>query len=219
MPVSTVCVSTTQWTTRRWLGVYVAKRITQPVQLLAAGAREIGAGHLDYRIEPQSTDEFGSLVEAFNTMAGELSTNRLRLDRSRRDLERTSLEVDQRRQYIETILERIATGVISMDSEGRVSTINRAASRLLSLDPSTVGQPAASVLAREDLQPLAEILMKAQSSAGSRNAQEVALGHEGQEVHLAVAATTLPTEAGGVDLKMNISRNPAMVAPTSCEIM
>ena len=182
-----------------WLGVYVAKRITQPVQLLATGAREIGAGHLDYRIEPQSTDEFGSLVEAFNTMAGELSTNRLRLDRSRRDLERTSLEVDQRRQYIETILERIATGVISMDSEGRVSTINRAASRLLSLDPSTVGQPAASVLAREDLQPLAEILMKAQSSAGSRNAQEVALGHEGQEVHLAVAATTLPTEAGGVD--------------------
>ena len=67
-----------------WLGVYVAKRITRPVQLLADGARRIGAGHLDHRIEPQSTDEFGSLVEAFNAMAGELSTGRRRLERSRR---------------------------------------------------------------------------------------------------------------------------------------
>ena len=106
-----------------WLGVYVAKRITRPVHLLAAGAREIGAGHFDYRIEPQSTDEFGSLVDAFNTMAGELSTSRRRLERSRRDLERTNREVDQRREYIETILERIATGVVSMDAEGRLSRL------------------------------------------------------------------------------------------------
>ena len=59
-----------------WLGIYTAKRITRPVQMLADGAREIGAGHFDYRIEQESVDEFGSLVAAFNTMAGELSTNR-----------------------------------------------------------------------------------------------------------------------------------------------
>ena len=53
-----------------WMGLYLAKRITRPVQMLAAGAREIGAGHLDHRIEPETRDEFGSLVEAFNTMAG-----------------------------------------------------------------------------------------------------------------------------------------------------
>src|SRR6185295_1822271 len=52
-----------------WTGLYLAKRITRPVQLLAAGAREIGAGRLDHRIEPETRDEFGSLVEAFNTMA------------------------------------------------------------------------------------------------------------------------------------------------------
>ena len=51
-----------------WLGVYIAKRITRPVQLLAKGAREIGAGHLDHRIQPETSDEFGSLVDAFNTM-------------------------------------------------------------------------------------------------------------------------------------------------------
>ena len=182
-----------------WLGIYVAKRITRPVQLLAEGAREIGAGHFDYRIEPQSRDEFGSLVDAFNTMAGELSTSRRRLERSRRDLERTNREVDQRRQYIETILERIATGVISVDEEGRLSMINRAATRLLSLDASVVGQPASTVFARDDVRPLADVLMNARTHTANRSAQEVALGQEGREVHLAVAATELPSETGGVN--------------------
>ena len=182
-----------------WLGVYVARRITQPVQLLADGAREIGAGHLDHRIEPQSQDEFGSLVEAFNTMAGELSASHRKLERSRKDLERKSQEIDRRRQYIETILERIATGVVSTDAEGRVSTINRAAAQLLSLDRSVVGQPAASVFERADLQPLAAVLVNAPAHTADRAAQEVALGPEGREVHLAVAATTLPGDADGVD--------------------
>ena len=58
-----------------WMGLFLAKRITRPVQRLAAGAREIGAGHLDHRIEPDTHDEFGALVEAFNTMAGELASS------------------------------------------------------------------------------------------------------------------------------------------------
>ena len=70
-----------------WMGLYLAKRITRPVQRLAAGAREIGAGHLDHRIEPETRDEFGSLVEAFNTMAGGLAASQQKLERSRLDLE------------------------------------------------------------------------------------------------------------------------------------
>jgi two-component system, NtrC family, nitrogen regulation sensor histidine kinase NtrY len=69
-----------------WFGLYLAKRITRPVNMLAAGAREIGAGHLDHRIEAETRDEFGSLVEAFNAMAGELASSRRRIERSRFDL-------------------------------------------------------------------------------------------------------------------------------------
>ena len=65
-----------------WMGLYLAKRITRPVQLLAAAAREIGAGHLDHRVVPETTDEFGSLIEAFNSMAGDLAASRRRLERS-----------------------------------------------------------------------------------------------------------------------------------------
>ena len=158
-----------------WLGVYIAKRIIRPVQKLAAGAREIGAGHLDHRIQRETVDEFGSLVDAFNTMAGELSTSQRKLERSRRELEYKNQEVDQRRRYIETILDRIATGVVSIDSEGRVSMVNRAATRLLGLDRAVVGQPAATVFERTDLEPLAKVLLTVRKASGEPAAQEVAL--------------------------------------------
>src|SRR5206468_6007820 len=105
--------------------------ITRPVQMLAAAAREIGAGRLDQRVEPQSNDEFGSLVEAFNAMASELATSRRRVDRGTFELERKHQEVEGRRRYIETILERITTGVVSADADGVITTINSAAARLL----------------------------------------------------------------------------------------
>ena len=71
-----------------WMGSYLAKRITRPVLMLSAAAREIGAGRLDQHVESQSNDEFGALVDAFNAMAGELATSRRKIDRSTIDLER-----------------------------------------------------------------------------------------------------------------------------------
>ncbi len=119
-----------------WMGLYLAKRITRPVQLLATAANEIGAGHLDHRVVPETTDEFGSLIEAFNRMAGELSASRRRLERSSVELETKHQDVEGRRRYVETILDRIATGVVSVDAAGRIRTANSAASRLLGIDPS-----------------------------------------------------------------------------------
>ena len=147
-----------------WMGLYLAKRITQPVQRLATAAREIEAGHLDYRVDREtvSDDEFGSLVEAFNSMASEVGKSRRRLERSTIELERKHVEVEGRRRYIETILERIATGVVSIDAAGDVSTLNSAAMRLLGLDASAVGQPASDVFGRADLQPFGALLRAAQ---------------------------------------------------------
>jgi two-component system nitrogen regulation sensor histidine kinase NtrY len=101
-----------------WMGLYLAKRVTRPIRRLAAAAREIGAGHLDQRVEPETADEFGALVEAFNAMAREVSASQRKLERSAVDLQRKHLEVEARRRYIETILERIATGVVSVDESG-----------------------------------------------------------------------------------------------------
>ncbi len=179
-----------------WMGLYMAKRITGPVQALAAAAREIGAGHLDQRVEPQSQDEFGSLVEAFNLMASELSATRRRVDRDTIELERKHVEVETRRRYIETILERITTGVVSVDGAGVITTINSAASRLLGIGRHVIGQPAEAVLARPDLEPLADLLDKASRGKSEPVAHELALARDDQELHLAVVAAAFVGDDG-----------------------
>jgi two-component system nitrogen regulation sensor histidine kinase NtrY len=183
-----------------WMGLYLAKRITQPVQMLAAAAREIGAGRLDQRLEPQSNDEFGALTEAFNTMAGELATSRRKVERSTVELERKHLEVEARRRYIETILERITTGVVSVDAAGAVTTINSAAARLLSVDRSVVvGQPVRAVFERTDLQPIGALLTGSGRHKREPLAQEIAISRDGHEVHLGVVATALRGDSGSAE--------------------
>jgi two-component system nitrogen regulation sensor histidine kinase NtrY len=168
-----------------WTGMYLAKRITRPVQMLAAAAREIGAGHL----------EFGALTEAFNSMAGELETRRREVERSTIELESKHAEVEQRRRYIETILERITTGVVSIDSNARVTTINSAATRFLDVDTSIVGQPVQVVFDRPHLRPLGGLLAK-RPGRTEPVAQDIALSRDGQELHLAAVATALVGDSG-----------------------
>jgi two-component system nitrogen regulation sensor histidine kinase NtrY len=181
-----------------WMGLYVAKRITRPIHRLATAAREIGAGHFDHRVEPETRDEFGSLVEAFNTMADELATSQQGLERSRADLERKNLEAEARRHYIETVLERVATGVISLDAGDRVETVNGAARRLLRLDAVETGTPVRTLLGRADLDPVDSVVQATLRQRGRPAAQEVTVVIEGEEVHLAVAVTFFDSqEASG----------------------
>jgi two-component system nitrogen regulation sensor histidine kinase NtrY len=182
-----------------WMGLYLAKRITRPVQMLAVGAREIGAGHLDHRIEPETRDEFGSLVEAFNTMAGELAASQRKLERSRLDLERKNVQLDDRRRYFETVLERVATGVVSIGADGRIETINTAALRLLGVDRAVMGTRADDVFQRDDLKALAGLLRHARAETAQPSAQEFGLVREGRELYLAAAATPLLKEDGSVE--------------------
>ena len=177
-----------------WMGLYLAKRITRPVQMLSAAAREIGAGHLDHRVERETADEFGALVEAFNSMAEELAASRRKLERSAIDLERKTQEADDRRRYTETILERIATGVVTIDAGGVITTFNASAGRLLGLEPDAAGSRAADVFDRADLQQLGQVLGTAGRGTGAPSAQEVALLREGRDLHLAVSVSPLPGE-------------------------
>ncbi len=100
----------------------LAQRITAPIRTLVRGTSQIAEGRLDTRIETRSRDEIKTLVDAFNTMAEKLQNQREALER--------------RRDYIEKILANAATGVISLNEQGRVTTINPAGLRLLGLDQS-----------------------------------------------------------------------------------
>ena len=182
-----------------WMGLYLAKRITRPVQMLATAADEIGAGHLDHRVNVQVGDEFASLIEAFNRMAGDLSTSRRRLEHSAIELERKHEDVEGRRQYVETVLDRIATGVISIDNDGRIRTWNSAARRLLGIDSRVDGLRAAAVFGSPELEPLARLINDRGSRRDDSVPQEVSLSRDGRELHLLVMITPLRRAEGRAD--------------------
>ncbi len=182
-----------------WMGLYLAKRITRPVQMLSEAAKEIGAGHYDHRIEHEGSDEFGSMVDAFNAMAAEVSQSRKRLERASIDLEKKHDEGEGRRRYIEAILERIATGVVSIDRGGRIGTINPSALRLLELTEDVIGRAAVDVFARADLAPVNDVLDQAARARMDSFAQEVALVRDGRERHVVAAATRIAGTDGGFD--------------------
>ena len=103
-----------------WLGLFLSKRITVPIEALAEATREISAGNLDHRVTFQAGDELGLLVTLFNDMAAQLQG--------------TTQELETRRRYMEVILESIPTGVISVDADLQINTINRAARTMFSVE-------------------------------------------------------------------------------------
>jgi two-component system nitrogen regulation sensor histidine kinase NtrY len=182
-----------------WMGLYLAKRITRPVQMLATAADEIGAGRLDHRVKAETGDEFGSLIDAFNRMAGEIAANRRRLERSSVELERKHHDVEGRRRYVETVLDRLASGVVSIDAGGSIRTWNAAASRLLGMDARVAGLPASAVFGTRELKPLAIVVDEASRNREDMRPQEVSVTLEGREVHLAVMTTPLRRDDGTTD--------------------
>ena len=124
-----------------WVGFFVSKRITNPIQELAAASREISAGNLDVRVRTEVGDEMALLVDSFNDMAAELQESRAVITRSTAYLRRSNRELDERRRYIEALLATLSTAVISLDSEGRVTTANPAVKTVLGVDLRTGDDP------------------------------------------------------------------------------
>ncbi|HZJ32993.1 MAG TPA: ATP-binding protein [Vicinamibacterales bacterium] len=182
-----------------WMGLYLAKRITRPVQVLATAADEIGAGHLDHRVEVEAGDEFASLIDAFNRMAGDLAASRRRLERSAVELEKKHEDVEGRRQYVETVLDRIATGVISVDNDGRIRTWNSAATRLLGIDSRVDGLRVGAVFGSRELEPLARLITERSSRRDDTMPKEVAISRDGRELHLLVMITPFRRAEGRAD--------------------
>lgn len=105
----------------------VARRISRPVQQLANGAAAIARGELNQRIEPATDDEIGHLAHAFNHMAAELARQRTALENANAELRRGLDELADLKGYTDNILASLTNGIVTVDLDGRVVTLNPAA--------------------------------------------------------------------------------------------
>jgi PAS domain S-box-containing protein len=120
----------------------VARRIARPVRQLADGVAAIARGELDQRIEPGRSDELGRLALAFNEMAAQLRQQRTDLEAAHAALRQRFAELSDLKSYTDHILRSFVNGLVTLDLDGRVVTVNPAAEALTGCGASTLtGRP------------------------------------------------------------------------------
>jgi len=175
-----------------WFGLYLARGITVPIQLLAEGTREVAAGNLNYKVQVRADDEIGILVESFNRMTGDLAQSKAKLEEAYQDLQAKHTELEERRRYTETVLQAVATGVVSLDPEGRITTVNRAAARMLGLQgEGAVGQSFHQTFGRQELREIGAIVRQMDRVREGTLEREIHLRRDGHTVSLLSSATPL----------------------------
>jgi nitrogen fixation/metabolism regulation signal transduction histidine kinase len=145
-----------------WSAIHLARGIGQPIRALSEAAREVAGGNLEHRVTAIADDELAVLASAFNEMTAQLDENRRRLEQNAAELREKNLALEERRGYIEAVLQTAATGVISLDERNRVTTINAAAlSMLRLLQAPAPHTPLSEVVSAEDYTVLEDILGRA----------------------------------------------------------
>ena len=157
-----------------WFALRFADRQVEPLTDLVAAARKVGAGNFALRLEGRTgADEIGMLNRAFNRMTAQI-------EKQTDDLVGANEQLDQRRVFMQTLLESTSAGIISIDNDGRILLMNSTAQDVLLGDETD--DPAGSPLA--ELSPQISALVDAKLSSGI-----VSYNKEGELLTLAVKLT------------------------------
>jgi two-component system, NtrC family, nitrogen regulation sensor histidine kinase NtrY len=180
-----------------WFGLYLAKGITGPIQQLVEGTREVADGNLDFRVTVTSDDEIGWLVRSFNQMTEDLRASKMALEKANAELQENNQELEARRSYMETVLENVAAGVVSLDKHGRVTTINRSAEAMLGIDASgTRGRTYRHVFSATHLDSIRSLIKRMASSRRHSIADQIQLFVDGRVLTLLVNIALLQDSDG-----------------------
>ncbi|HKV41420.1 MAG TPA: ATP-binding protein, partial [Blastocatellia bacterium] len=179
-----------------WVALHLARGITVPIQALAEATSRVARGDFSHPIDVVAEDELAALVQSFNQMANQLSRNRELLEDAAEDLSRTNLALLDRRGYIETVLESLSTGVISMGEGMGIATINLAAVKILGFQERPApGTPIKELVAGHRGDELAALCRRARR-AGRANTEIEFVRSDGSSIQTATTSIALQTTEG-----------------------
>src|SRR5438067_449738 len=171
-----------------WVALFLAKQVTIPIQALAEGTREVSSGNFDYQVAEQAQDELGILVRSFNTMTTQLRDSRSQIDQFTQNLQQAVQELERRRQLMETVLENIPTGVISLDSAGTILRMNTSVSRMFGINGTGLKSPE-DLLGPEPARTVRYLMRRSLRMGVVSREMEMVVG--GRVLHLAVTVSSL----------------------------
>ena len=175
-----------------WVAIYLARGIATPIKALAEASNEVARGNLAHRVNAIADDELAMLADSFNQMTAQLEDNRRSIEAGSAALLEKNLTLEERRNYIETVLESLSTGVISLDEDDHVTTINAAAERMFRLQvPKTHGKKLEALIGSEDWVVLEPLLRRARRAGQAAEQSQLAGANEGSSLPVALNATAL----------------------------
>ncbi len=180
-----------------WFGFYLSKQITVPIKELVEATNRIAAGDYDFYIDLTARDEIGYLVNSFNKMTSDLKHSKEKLEEANRELRKSNIELEQRKIYMEIVLKNVAAGVISIDAEGRIQTINRSAEEMLNLEPDeAINKDYSEVLPRDYVDIINDFLMDRSLILKGHIKKQVNLTMQDRSLSLLVSLNLLRDEKG-----------------------
>ncbi|MFQ3573150.1 MAG: ATP-binding protein [Thermodesulfovibrionales bacterium] len=122
-----------------WFSLKISNSITIPIKKLALATEDVKSGNLDVHVNIKSDDEIGILIDSFNRMVIQLKENKKSLESAYRETERQRLHLDK-------IMENIRSGVIFLNRDGTIQTINKSAKLMLRIKDDVRGQHYSKIL-------------------------------------------------------------------------
>jgi PAS domain S-box-containing protein len=179
-----------------WMAIFLSKQVTLPVEALAVSMAEIAAGKYDHRVLLAATGEMGELVRAFNHMAADLDASRQLAETSTAQLNAANLAIEERRRELETIVETIPSGVVTLDGAGTVLQSNRAFAALLGrrVDASLAGEKIESLFPAEYAEDLAGVIRRGHRMGAAFT--EIEFHGGGRILHLAITSARFDLTQG-----------------------
>ena len=174
-----------------WLALFLSKQITRPVEALADAMGEIAAGKYEQRVAQVTTGEMDDLVRSFNHMAADLEASRKLAQSAQAQLTAANLAVEERRRELETIVETIPSGVVTLDAAGVIMQSNRAFAALMGLkdDDALAGEGIGALLPAECADDLAGVIRRGYRMGAAST--EVEFHARGRTIHLAITSARL----------------------------
>jgi hypothetical protein len=171
-----------------WAAFFLSKQVTVPIQALAQATQAIIEGNYETRVNVQANDELETLVNSFNRMTEQLGDSRRQIDIFTQNLQQAVQELERRRTLMETILENIPTGVISVDETEMIRRVNPAAVRMFG-ESSRQAQNFSQLLGEEAAR-FVHILMRRSLRLGTAT-QELEFSASGRLLRAAVTVSSL----------------------------
>jgi nitrogen fixation/metabolism regulation signal transduction histidine kinase len=176
-----------------WLALFLSRMVTRPLAALAEATHEISRGRLDIRVDVAADSEIGQLVHSFNQMAEDLESSRGKIEASRHELADANIELEHRTRHIETVLESIPSGVLSLDSSRLITRMNGAMRRMLHQeDEGLPGESLHDLFSGDVVADLEHMLRRADRMGSTTSQMDISAPHANLKVAVTVATLDPP---------------------------